>query len=313
VPSNENPKEVAFLLRDVSGIFQPGEMTALVRAPALDVAARLRVLTCTCVVSASQMGPSGSGKTTLLDVLAGRKTAGKTTGTLLFGGAKPSRAFLRRYTGYVEQFDTLLPVLTVEEMLLYTAELKRPMSEPLDDKRAAVEELLDALALTPCRDVKIGDPLTKGISGGQAKRTNIGIALITNPRVLFLDGACFTRQHSRRAFMRHASGLLGAHSLLCCKAGAHCSPPMRRADERPGQLHGQRDDGGGEEPGHRRRDCVRHHPQPDCDGVWHVRRAHDAHARPHRLLRPARPGCRRLRALVLADQGRQGRQRGQPG
>jgi ABC-type multidrug transport system ATPase subunit len=38
-----------------------------------------------------------------------------------------------------------------------------------------------------CRHVKIGNPLEKGISGGQAKRTNIGIALITNPRVLFLD------------------------------------------------------------------------------------------------------------------------------
>lgn len=38
-----------------------------------------------------------------------------------------------------------------------------------------------------CRHVKIGNPLQKGISGGQAKRTNIGIALITSPRVLFLD------------------------------------------------------------------------------------------------------------------------------
>jgi ABC-type polar amino acid transport system ATPase subunit len=38
-----------------------------------------------------------------------------------------------------------------------------------------------------CRNVKIGNPLEKGISGGQAKRTNIGIALITSPRVLFLD------------------------------------------------------------------------------------------------------------------------------
>ena len=45
------------------------------------------------------MGPSGSGKTTLLDVLAGRKTAGTTTGSLLFGGTTPSRAFLRRFTG----------------------------------------------------------------------------------------------------------------------------------------------------------------------------------------------------------------------
>lgn len=37
------------------------------------------------------------------------------------------------------------------------------------------------------RHVKIGNPMDKGISGGQAKSTNIGIALITSPRVLFLD------------------------------------------------------------------------------------------------------------------------------
>jgi Fe-S cluster assembly ATPase SufC len=50
------------------------------------------------------MGPSGSGKTTLLDLLAGRKNTGKTEGTLLFAGQKPTQQFLRRYTGYVEQF-----------------------------------------------------------------------------------------------------------------------------------------------------------------------------------------------------------------
>ncbi len=46
-----------------------------------------------------QMGPSGSGKTTLLDLLAGRKTVGKTEGTISFAGQKPTQAFLRRYTG----------------------------------------------------------------------------------------------------------------------------------------------------------------------------------------------------------------------
>ena len=51
-----------------------------------------------------QMGPSGSGKTTLLDVLAGRKTAGRTRGSILFAGVPPTTMFLRRYTGYVEQF-----------------------------------------------------------------------------------------------------------------------------------------------------------------------------------------------------------------
>jgi len=72
-------------------------------------------------------------------------------------------------------------------MLLYTAELKRDRKEPLASKHAAVEELLKRLALDTCRDVKIGNQMARGISGGQAKRTNIGIALITNPKVIFLD------------------------------------------------------------------------------------------------------------------------------
>lgn len=46
-----------------------------------------------------QMGPSGSGKTTLLDVLAGRKNAGTTEGTIAFAGQKPTPQFLRRYAG----------------------------------------------------------------------------------------------------------------------------------------------------------------------------------------------------------------------
>lgn len=133
------------------------------------------------------MGPSGSGKTTLLDVLAGRKTAGKLQGSITFAGHKPSKMFLRRYTGYVEQFDTLLDMLTVEEMLLYTAELKRKVEEPLEKKKAEVEKLLDKLALKPARHTQIGNALNKGISGGQAKRVNVAIALITEPRVLFLD------------------------------------------------------------------------------------------------------------------------------
>jgi ABC-type multidrug transport system ATPase subunit len=70
---------------------------------------------------------------------------------------------------------------------MYTAELKREISEPLASKHTAVEELLKRLGLDTCRDVKIGSQMDRGISGGQAKRTNIGIALITNPKVIFLD------------------------------------------------------------------------------------------------------------------------------
>ena len=51
--------------------------------------------------------PSGSGKTTLLDVLAGRKTVGTLEGDITFAGNKPTPQFLRRFTGYVEQFGEL--------------------------------------------------------------------------------------------------------------------------------------------------------------------------------------------------------------
>jgi ATP-binding cassette subfamily G (WHITE) protein 2 len=61
------------------------------------------------------------------------------------------------------------------------------MSEPLADKEAAVDKLLHDLGLWEARDVLVGSAMVKGISGGQAKRTNIAIALITNPSVLFLD------------------------------------------------------------------------------------------------------------------------------
>jgi ABC-type multidrug transport system ATPase subunit len=108
-----------------------------------------------------QMGPSGSGKTTLLDVLAGRKTQGKTEGEIFFSAHKPSLNFLRRYTGYVEQFDTLLDILTVREMLLYTAELKLPVHIPLETKAVTVDTLIDKLGLSSCEHTRIGNALKR--------------------------------------------------------------------------------------------------------------------------------------------------------
>lgn len=162
VQSFRDKKETAVLLSDVSGMFNPGEMTAL-------------------------LGPSGSGKTTFLDLVSGRKTVGEIDGAIHFGGNAPTTRFLRRHTGYVEQFDTLISALTVHEMLMYTAELKRPLEESAESKEAACEKLLHDLGLAGARDVLVGSEMVKGISGGQAKRLNIAIALITDPSVLFLD------------------------------------------------------------------------------------------------------------------------------
>jgi len=160
--SLKNKKQDIQILSDVTGYFAPGTMTAT-------------------------MGPSGAGKTTFLDIVTGRKTKGKVTGTLLYDGKVATKEYLKNYTAYVEQFDNLLAVLTVKEMLLYQAELKCSTAEPYSSKVERVEKLLNDLGLMKCKDVMIGDALHPGISGGQAKRTNIGIALVTQPQMIFLD------------------------------------------------------------------------------------------------------------------------------
>eukprot|EP01025_Chloroclados_australasicus_P041211 TRINITY_DN4350_c0_g1_i1.p1 TRINITY_DN4350_c0_g1~~TRINITY_DN4350_c0_g1_i1.p1 ORF type:complete len:528 (-),score=50.28 TRINITY_DN4350_c0_g1_i1:47-1465(-) len=191
VPNMNNRKETLYLLKSITGFMEPAKMVAL-------------------------MGPSGSGKTTLLDVLAGRKTQGTISGQILFGGRKPSVMFLRRYTGYVEQFDTLIGTLTVREMLLYTAELKRPVSETFVNKQRAVDDMVQKLALDTCKDTLIGTDLARGISGGQAKRTNIGIAMVTNPKVLFLDEPTSgLDSFTSNDVMRVVKGLIADGTTIC--------------------------------------------------------------------------------------------------
>jgi len=161
LPGGRGKSEIQ-ILKDVTGYFAPGTMTAT-------------------------MGPSGAGKTTFLDIVTGRKSKGKITGSLLYDGQVATAEYLKNYTAYVEQFDNLLSVLTVREMLLYQAELKCNRNESYTSKAQRVDKLLVELGLEKCRDVMIGDALHPGISGGQAKRTNIGIALVTEPSIIFLD------------------------------------------------------------------------------------------------------------------------------
>lgn len=151
------------ILAGLSGNFSAGRLTAL-------------------------MGPSGSGKTTLMDVLAGRKSgAGTIKGEILYGGAKAPTSILKHLCGYVEQFDTLVGELTVEQMLMYTAEMKLPLAMTRDQKMARVKEVISMLKLEKCKDTVIGNALQRGISGGQAKRVNVALSLITLPQVVFLD------------------------------------------------------------------------------------------------------------------------------
>ena len=75
--------------------------------------------------------------------------------------------------------------MTVRECLLFAARLKLPGTE--QEKIARVDELILDLKLKKCRNSFIGGPLLKGVSGGERKRTSIGVELVTNPSLIFLD------------------------------------------------------------------------------------------------------------------------------
>jgi ABC-type multidrug transport system ATPase subunit len=75
--------------------------------------------------------------------------------------------------------------LTVRECLTFSAKLK--LNGPLEDKIRRVDEIIDELRLNKCQNTKIGGPLVKGVSGGERKRTSIGVELITDPFLVFLD------------------------------------------------------------------------------------------------------------------------------
>ena len=134
------------------------------------------------------MGASGAGKTTLLDVITDRVTSGEVSGgSVYYGGRRASKAMFRQCAAYVEQRDTLLAMLTVKETLNYWAELRARNEEERVEILARVPAIIEDLNLGECSEVIVGDALKRGISGGQAKRTNLALALVTDPDVLFLD------------------------------------------------------------------------------------------------------------------------------
>ena len=130
------------------------------------------------------MGGSGVGKSTLLSILTGSITP--QSGSITVNGHALSAPEVKALIGFVPQDDLLIGELTVYQNLRYTAELcfSGLSDEELDDK---VSSVLSQLGLLAAKDLKVGSPLDKCISGGQRKRLNIALELIREPAVLFLD------------------------------------------------------------------------------------------------------------------------------
>lgn len=133
------------------------------------------------------MGPSGAGKTTLMNALNGYTAPA--AGAVLFNRQNLYAAYdqFRGLIGYVPQDDIMHGNLTVRQALYYTARLRLPSDYTDEAIEQCVNEKLKQLGLTGAADVLIGSPEKKGISGGQRKRVNLAMELLTDPSALFLD------------------------------------------------------------------------------------------------------------------------------
>ncbi|CAN4105847.1 unnamed protein product [Withania somnifera] len=150
------------LLRDVSGTFRPGILTALV-------------------------GVSGAGKTTLMDVLAGRKTGGYINGSIIVSGYPKNQSTFARISGYCEQNDIHSPHVTVYESLVYSAWLRLSPDVKKETRKNFVEEIMGLVELKPLRYSLVGLPGVDGLSTEQRKRLTIAVELVSNPSIIFMD------------------------------------------------------------------------------------------------------------------------------
>ncbi|XP_077354946.1 broad substrate specificity ATP-binding cassette transporter ABCG2 isoform X2 [Festucalex cinctus] len=132
------------------------------------------------------MGATGSGKSSFLDVLAARKDPAGLSGEVLIDGA-PQPPNFKCLSGYVVQDDVVMGTLTVRENFSFSAALRLPSSVSQAVKEQKVSQLIQELGLNRVADSRVGTQLIRGISGGERKRTNIGMELIIDPPVLFLD------------------------------------------------------------------------------------------------------------------------------
>ena len=70
---------------------------------------------------------------------------------------------------------------------MFSANLRLPDNVTDAERKKRVDEVIDELSLRHCADTKVGTEFTRGISGGEKKRTCIGMELVLNPKILFLD------------------------------------------------------------------------------------------------------------------------------
>lgn len=162
-------------LRDVTHRFRRGE-------PSLDgVSFSVTRGEVVCV-----MGASGSGKSTLLRAIAGQLQP--SSGEILLNGQSLYEHVdsLKRFISYIPQDDAFDEQLTIEENLLFAAAIRAPHLSGRERARR-IEGKLVELGLSERRDSIVGSPGKKRLSGGERKRLNIGLDMISSADVFLFD------------------------------------------------------------------------------------------------------------------------------
>jgi len=120
------------------------------------------------------LGPNGAGKTTTVEILEGYRSP--TSGTVEVLGVDPLRAgsSWRERIGVMLQSSSLYPALTVLESLQTFAGYYKAPRDPA--------EVVEIIGLGDKRDTRV-----RKLSGGQQRRLDLGIALIGDPDLIFLD------------------------------------------------------------------------------------------------------------------------------
>lgn len=128
------------------------------------------------------IGPSGAGKSTLARLIAGYTHP--TSGTVSFEGHNihADYASLRSRIGMVPQDDVVHGQLTVNQALMYAAELRLPPDTTKEDRQQVVAQVLSELEMTQHAETRVDK-----LSGGQRKRASVALELLTGPSLLILD------------------------------------------------------------------------------------------------------------------------------
>eukprot|EP00466_Bigelowiella_natans_P018872 jgi/Bigna1/43421/e_gw1.78.30.1 len=129
------------------------------------------------------MGPSGAGKTTVMRALM----TNEHEGDLWINNISASKIPYQSLIGFVPQDDIVDSTLTPREILMYSAFTRLPKTLSFEEITARVDEVLKLLGLRHVQNTRVGDKVSRGLSGGEKKRVSIGIELIANPSALFLD------------------------------------------------------------------------------------------------------------------------------